>query len=63
MISSTLAVYLIMNSLFQWDFSHVVHINGFNSREECERMSREIQANNRPGDLRVICRKDEGSEA
>lgn len=65
MIAPTLLMYLILNSALQWEFDSVVHLNGTGAAAYCEEMRRwkDEAFSGKIGDLRVICTKDEGSEA
>lgn len=64
MTASTLAVYLILNALSQWEFDHVQHLNGTGARAYCEDMRRwkDEAFDNKPCDLRVVCTDDLGVE-
>ena len=65
MIPPTLLMYLILNSAMQWEFDSVVHLNGTGGLAYCEQMQRwkEEAFTGKVGDLRVVCTKDEGSNA
>ena len=45
-----------------WEFSHIEHINGFNSRDYCEQLAGKVNGvyEGRPGNMRVICMDDQG---
>ena len=61
-MTSTLLIYFVLASVTiasddHWEFSHMEHINGFNSRDYCEQLAGKVADvyEGRPGNMRVIC--------
>jgi hypothetical protein len=70
-MTSTLLIYFVLASVTvasdgartnNWEFSHIEHVNGFNSREYCEQLAGEVaeEYEGRPGNMRAICMDDQG---
>jgi hypothetical protein len=70
-MTNTLLIYFVLASItiapdgartIHWDFSHIEHINGFNSRDYCEQLAGKVNGvyEGRPGNMRVICMDDQG---
>jgi hypothetical protein len=63
MIPSTLAIVLILNSLCQWEFCYIEHINDPEGGQAyCEQLAREAQDvyRGQPGNMKVVCTDDQG---
>jgi hypothetical protein len=70
-MTSTLLIYFVLASVTidsdgartnHWEFSHVEHINGFNSHDYCEQLAGKVAGvyEGRPGNMRVSCMDDQG---
>jgi hypothetical protein len=59
--SSTLAIVLILNSLFQWEFCYIETINDPEGGQAyCEQLAREALEVYRgvPGNMKIVCSED-----
>ena len=70
-MTSTLLIYFVLASVTiasdgarsnHWEFSHMEHINGFNSRDYCEQLAGKVAGvyEGRRGNMRVFCMDDQG---
>lgn len=69
MTAATLMVYFILASVTiapdgartnNWEFFAIEHVNGFDSREYCERLAGNVAGvyEAKPGNMRIICTDD-----
>lgn len=60
MTASTMMLFMVLNALSQWEFSHVEHLNGDGARAYCEQMRqwKDEAYRGQPGDMKVICGDD-----
>ncbi len=58
----TIMVYLILTMSHNWEFLAIEHVG---SRHYCEYLANDVNKafSNTPGNVRVICADDDGSEA